>query len=189
MSRIGKQPIIIPGKVEIQIEGNQVTIKGPLGELKLDIHPQIEATVKEVSTEDGSTHQELQVTPKVETKESPALWGLTRALLANMVKGVVDGFEKKLEIEGVGFRAAMEGEKLVLNLGLSHPVYVEAPQGIKFSVEKNVITVTGIDRQLVGQMASKIRDCKKPEPYKGKGIHYVGEVIRRKAGKKAAGSE
>lgn len=178
MSRIGKQPITIPEGVEIKIENNQVSVKGPKGELNQDINPQIDLVMGD---------KELKVEPKGE--KLSALWGLTRALIANMVQGVTEGFEKQLEIEGVGYKVVMEGEKLVLSLGLSHLVYVEAPEGIKISVDKNVMTVTGIDKQLVGQTAAKIRDLKKPEPYKGKGIHYVGEVIRRKAGKKAVGSE
>jgi large subunit ribosomal protein L6 len=178
MSRIGKQPISIPEGVEIKITDNQISVKGPKGELKQDTLPEVDLVMEE---------KELKVKPKNEN--ASAVWGLTRALVANMVKGVTEGFEKKLEIEGVGFRAVMEGEKLVLSLGLSHLVYVEAPEGIKFSVEKNVMTVAGIDKQLVGQTAAKIRDLKKPEPYKGKGIHYLGEVVRRKAGKKAVGSE
>jgi len=118
-----------------------------------------------------------------------ALWGLSRAILANLVKGVTEGYEKKLEIEGVGFRAAVQGNKLVMSLGFSHPVEIEAPPGIDFKVEKNVITVSGIDKELVGQVSADIRSRKKPEPYKGKGIRYQGEVIKIKAGKKAVSSE
>ncbi len=180
MSRIGKQPITIPEGVEIKIDNGQISVKGPKGELKQDVNFQMDLVMED---------KELKVKPKGKGKNFSAIWGLTRALIANMVKGVTEGFEKKLEIEGVGYKVVMEGEKLVLSLGLSHLVYVEAPEGIKISVEKNVMTVTGIDKQLVGQITAKIRDLKKPEPYKGKGIHYVGEVIRRKAGKKVVGSE
>lgn len=190
MSRIGKQPIIIPENVEVKFDGLEIMVKGPKGELRQKITYNMELSFKDVENEDGKKHKELQISPKKKLKDSPALWGLTRALIANMIKGVLNGFEKKLAIDGVGYRAALEGNnKLVLSLGLSHTVNVEAPQGIVFNVEKNVITVSGFDKQLVGQVAAKIRDYKKPEPYKGKGIHYVGEVIRRKSGKKTAAGE
>ena len=133
--------------------------------------------------------KELQVIPQEKSKNSSALWGLLRALIFNMVKGVTEGFEKKLEIEGVGYRASLQDNKLVLNLGFSHPIEVDAPAGIEFKVDKNVITISGIDKQMVGQIAAKIRDYRKPEPYKGKGIRYSGEVVRRKTGKKATASE
>lgn len=180
MSRIGKQPIQIPENVEVKIIQDGIKVKGPKGELNQSIPSQIEVALKE---------KELVVTPRQKTKETPALWGLFRSLIFNMVQGVSQGFEKKLEIEGVGYRASLQGNKLVLNLGFSHPIEIEAPEGIEFKVDKNIITVSGIDKQLVGQMAAKIRAQRKPEPYKGKGIHYLGEVIRRKAGKKAAGTE
>jgi len=177
MSRIGKKPIEIPEAVEVKITGQQVNIKGAKGELSQVVRPEIKVEVKE---------GKIFVTCQIETKKSKALWGLTRALLQNMVKGVTEGYEKKLEIEGVGYRANLEGQDLVLNVGFSHPVKIVAPQGIKFGVEKNIITVSGIDKGLVGQIAAKIRKVRPPEPYKGKGIKYVGEQIRRKVGKKAA---
>lgn len=177
MSRIGKKPIKIPSGVEVKIEGNVVTVKGPKGELKQEVRPEIN-----VAQENG----ELLITPKKETKETNAFWGLTRALLANNLKGVSEGFEKRLEIEGVGYRANLEGDNLNLQLGFSHLVKIEAPEGIKFNVEKNAITVSGIDKGLVGQTAARIRAKKPPEPYKGKGIRYAGEQVRRKLGKKAA---
>ncbi len=180
MSRIGKQPIQIPENVEVKIIQDGIKVKGPKGELNQSIPSQIEVALKE---------KELVVTPRQKTKETPALWGLFRSLIFNMVQGVSQGFEKKLEIEGVGYRASLQGNKLVLNLGFSHPIEIEAPESIEFKVDKNIITVSGIDKQLVGQMAAKIRAQRKPEPYKGKGIHYLGEVIRRKAGKKAVGTE
>jgi len=180
MSRIGKQPIEIPEGVEVKIDQDEIRVKGPKGELAQEIPNEIEVTIKD---------NQVIVNPKKKTKNSPALWGLLRTLIANMVEGVINGYQKQLEIEGVGYRAILEGDKLVLSLGFSHSVEVTAPQGIEFKVEKNLITVSGIDKQMVGQIAADIRAKRKPEPYKGKGIHYLGEVIRRKAGKKAAGTE
>ena len=176
MSRVGKKPILIPQGVEVKIEGQNVSIKGPKGELSMKVRPEIK-----VALENG----QIIITPKKESKEVMAFWGLTRALLANNVKGVTEGFEKRLEIEGVGYRAALEGKDLNLQMGYSHPVKISAPDGITFSVEKNVITVSGTDRGLVGQTAAKIRDVRPPEPYKGKGIRYEGEQVRRKLGKRA----
>ena len=180
MSRIGKQPIQIPANVQVNISQDEVKIKGPQGELNQSIPSQLKLILEE---------QELKVIPQGKSKNTSALWGLFRSLIFNMVQGVSQGFEKKLEIEGVGYRASLQGNKLILNLGFSHPIEIEAPEGIEFKVDKNIITVSGIDKQLVGQLAAKIRDQRKPEPYKGKGIHYLGEVIRRKAGKKAVGTE
>ena len=177
MSRIGKRPIKIPSNVEVKIEGNRVTIKGPKGELSREIRPEIK-----VEESKGS----LVVFPKTKTKKSKAFWGLTRALLNNMVKGVYEGYEKKLEIQGLGYKANLEGETLVLMAGFTHPVKIETPPGIKITTEKKIITVSGIDKELVGQTASSIKKVRPVEPYKGKGIRYVGEVVRRKAGKKAA---
>ena len=178
MSRIGKKPIIIPESVEVKIENGKVTTKGPKGELLREFRPEIKIELK---------NGKIFVTPKIETKEKKilAFWGSTRAILANMVRGVTEGYEKKLEIEGVGYRATIEGNHLVLNVGFSHPVKIPAPAEIKFLVEKNTITVSGIDKELVGQVAAKIRAVRPPEPYKGKGIRYSGEQIRRKLGKKA----
>ncbi len=176
MSRVGKNPIELPQGVSIKIDGDNISVSGPKGELSLKKSPVI-GVVQEDSL--------IKVFIDKETKDSNALWGLTRSLIANMVEGVSKGFEKKLEIEGVGYRVELKGNKLVFALGFSHPVEFEAPEGIKFEVDKNVITVSGIDKCLVGQTAANIRKLKKPEPYKGKGIRYQGEVIRRKAGKKA----
>lgn len=178
MSRIGKQPVVIPAGVEITIQGNLVIVKGPKG--------QLENTFAEVITIEQKENK-IVITPNQETEDSQALWGLTRALIANMVTGVTVGFSKKMEINGVGYRAAVQGKKLVLNLGFSHPVEVIAPEGIDFVVDKNNIIVSGIDKQLVGKVAAEIREFRKPEPYKGKGIRYENEVVRRKAGKKAIG--
>ena len=175
MSRVGKKPILIPGNVEVKIEGQKVMIKGPKGELQREIRPEIKVEMR---------GNEIFVSPQIETKRTKAFWGLTRALIANMIKGVTEGFEKKLQIEGLGFRASIEDENLLLHIGFTHPVKIKTPLGIKFSIEKNIITVSGIDKELVGQIAAKIRKIKPPEPYKGKGIRYLGEVIRRKVGKK-----
>jgi len=183
MSRIGKKPIPIPDGVTVKIEGSNVTVTGPKGELTRDVRPEIAVTLEEGA---------VVVTPRKKTLETRAFWGLTRALLANMIQGVQEGYEKKLEIEGVGYRANVEGDQIVINAGFSHTVSIKQPEGIAFSVEKNIITVTGIDKELVGQAAAKIRAVRPPEPYKGTGIHYVGEHIRRKEGKKlatAAGAE
>lgn len=180
MSRIGKLPIEIPAGVEVKIEGRKVHVKGPKGELEIQSRPEIKLEVAENA---------VTCTPVDESVQTKAYWGLTRSLIANMIEGVVSGYEKKLEIEGVGYRAAAEGEKLVLNVGFSHPVNLSPPEGVSFAVEGNNITVTGIDKGLVTQFASKIRKAKPAEPYKGKGIHYEGEVVRRKLGKRAVGAE
>ena len=161
MSRIGKKPIEIPKGVEIKIENQKVIIKGPKGELSREICPEIEVAVKE---------EKIFVSPKIQTKKTGAFWGLTRALLANMIQGVTEGFEKKLEIKGIGYKSNLEEESLVLNVGFTHPVKMKKPEGINFSVEKNIITVSGIDKQLVGEVAAKIRQVRPPGVYKGKGI-------------------
>ncbi len=179
MSRIGKKPIKISEGTNVEIKGAHIVIKGPKGELGRTLHPDIEAEVRE---------SEIVLTPRRETKKSSALWGLSRSLVANMVEGVVSGFEKKLEFEGIGYRVNLDGDGLLMQLGFSHPVQFKAPTGIKFTVEKNTVTISGIDKELVGQTAAAIRKLKPPEPYKGKGIRYRGEIIRRKAGKKAVAS-
>ena len=176
MSRIGKQPIPIADNVDVAIDGASVSVKGPKGELSMEVHPEI------IVEKRGES---IIVSPKKD-KSSSALWGLTRALVANMVHGVTEGYEKRLEIEGVGYRAHVEGKNLVMQLGFSHLIEFPIPENISISVEGNAIDVSGIDKSLVGQAAAKIRAFKKPEPYKGKGIHYKGEHIRRKVGKKAA---
>jgi large subunit ribosomal protein L6 len=176
MSRIGKQLIAVPAGVEIKISGGDIVMHGPKGELRMYVPREIAVTAQD---------KIIAVTLARDTKDSRKLWGTIRALIANMIEGVTKGFEKKLEIEGVGFKAALMGKNLELALGFSHPVKVEAPADITFKVEKNTITISGISKELVGRIAANIRALKKPEPYKGKGIHYMGEVIRRKAGKKA----
>ena len=176
MSRVGKKPIEIPSGVSVVISNGSVTVKGPKGEITRSINPEVSLR------QENST---LIVVPVAKTKRTPALWGLTRAIVAHSVEGVSRGFEKKLEIEGIGYRVNLDGKDLVFALGFSHPVKFPAPAGIEFKVEKNVMRVSGFDKELVGETAAKIRALKKPEPYKGKGIHYQGEVVRRKAGKKA----
>ncbi|OGI26915.1 MAG: 50S ribosomal protein L6 [Candidatus Moranbacteria bacterium RIFOXYB1_FULL_43_19] len=180
MSRIGRKPIEIPEGVEVKISGNKISVKGPKGSLDFDFHDDIEAK---------NSEKEIQVTARRETKQSWALWGLTRMLIANMIQGATKGFEKKLELQGVGYRMATQGKKLNLALGFSHPVEVEVPEGLEARVEKNTLTISGIDKQKVGQFAASIRALKKVEPYKGKGFRYAGEIVRKKAGKKAVGAE
>lgn len=180
MSRIGKQIIKILENVEVKIDNDLITVKGSKGELKIQVRPEIKVEVE---------NKEIKLKPVIFHKDTQALWGTYRSHIANMIEGVTKGFEKRLEIEGVGYRANLEGKDLLLNLGYSHPVKVKAPEGIEFKVEKNTIIVSGIDKQLVGQLAAEIRSKRKPEPYKGKGIRYQGEIVRRKAGKKAVGTE
>jgi len=174
MSRIGKLPIPVPSGVTITVDSDTITVNGPKGSLTQFTMPGI--TVKQ----DGDT---IVVTRESDIKEHKSKHGLMRTLVANMVTGVTTGFSKKLEINGVGYRAASEGAKLKLALGFSHDVYYPLPQGVTATVEQNVITVSGINRQQVGQVAAEIRALKKPEPYKGKGIKYEGERVLRKAGK------
>ena len=181
MSRLGKLPINIVEGVTAKIEGKKIIIKGPKGELSQDLSDLVVVEIKE---------KEIIVSVKNEkNKKERAFWGLFRSLINNMVVGVTEGFEKKLEVNGVGYRVALSGKKLVLNVGYSHPVEFELPEGITMSVEANVITVIGIDKQLVGEVSAKIRKVRKPEPYKGKGIKYIDEVIRRKEGKTAGKGE
>jgi large subunit ribosomal protein L6 len=180
MSRIGKNPVKIPSGVTVEKkETNTVHVKGPKGELTAAFHPLIKITVA-----DGS----IVCTRASESKQAKSLHGLTRTLVFNMVEGVTKGFEKKLEIVGVGYRATVSGTKVVLNLGHSHPIDFPVPKGIKVEIDKekkNILIISGIDKQLIGETAAKIRALRKPEPYKGKGIKYLGEHIVRKAGKAA----
>jgi large subunit ribosomal protein L6 len=174
MSRVGKRPIPIPDKVTVTIKGHHIAVEGPKGKLDIDIDPVITAKIED---------NEIIVTRPNDARRNRALHGLTRALIANMTQGVSVGFEKKLEMQGVGYRAAAQGKALNFQLGYSHPILFEPPPGIELSVDRNIVTVSGIDKQAVGQVAAQIRGLRKPEPYKGKGIRYVGEYVRRKAGK------
>ncbi len=176
MSRIGKAPVSVPDKVDVKVDGNHVAVKGPLGN--------IERRFKGVNIAlDG---QQVKVTPVDESRTNRALWGLSRTLIQNMVSGVSQGFTRVLEINGVGYRAEVKGTTLVLTLGHSHPINFELPQGIKAEVEKQTtVKLSGVDKELLGQTAAKIRSFRPPEPYKGKGVKYKEETIRRKAGKAA----
>lgn len=177
MSRIGKQTIRVPEKVSVAIEGSRVKMKGPRGEIEREFHPDME-----IVQNDG----ELRVNRASDRRDHRSLHGLTGSLLAAMVKGVVDGFEKKLEIVGVGYRAEAAGKALRLHLGYSHPITYEAPEGINLKVESpTLVAVSGVDKEKVGQAAAEIRALRPPEPYKGKGVRYQGEQVRRKAGKTA----
>lgn len=180
MSRIGKKPIIIVPGAQVEIQGNAVKVKGPKGQLERIFPAEIKIEQK---------NNEIVTSPHVATKKTNALWGLTRMLLFNMIQGVTDGYQKKLIINGIGFKFSLEGNDLVLNIGYSHPVKFKAPENITFSLEKNVLTISGFNKELVSQTAANIRKIKKPEPYKGKGIIYEGEVIRKKVGKKAISSK
>ena len=175
MSRIGKLPVALPKGVDISIKGQVVEVKGPKGVLSREFHPLVS-----VEKDDGS----LRVKPLEESIKAKALWGLSRSLLNNMVTGVSQGYTRVLEINGVGYRAELKGTALNLSLGFSHPVVFELPQGIEAKVDKNtIITLTGIDKELLGQTAATIRAFRPPEPYKGKGVKYAEETIRRKVGK------
>lgn len=177
MSRIGRAPVAIPKGVEIKMTDHHIAVKGPKGELTRDLHPDMAVEIT-----DGSLH----VTRPSDDKAHRALHGLTRALINNMVKGVTDGFRKELEIIGVGFRAEQKAKGVLLNVGFTHGVFITSPTGIKIEVPKPTsVVISGIDGELVGHVAAVIRDVRKPEPYKGKGIRYVGEIVKTKAGKTA----
>ncbi|MHC1737875.1 MAG: 50S ribosomal protein L6 [Ignavibacteriaceae bacterium] len=177
MSRIGKKPVSIPPKVSVDIKGNNVVVKGPKGTLEDNFHPNMK-----IEMQDGV----IVVTRPDDQKENKALHGLTRALIQNLILGVSEGFTKTLDIVGVGYRVEQKGSALLINIGYSHPIYFIPPEGITVQATSNTqIVVTGIDKQLVGAVSAKIRSFRKPEPYKGKGIKYSTEVIRRKAGKTA----
>lgn len=185
MSRIGKNPVVIPAGVEVQLNGQEFKAKGKLGELSLTIHEDVAAAIEEVANDDGKTAKVVRLSPRVETREARQIWPTMRTLVSNIFVGVSEGYTKKLEIVGVGYRANMQGNDLVLSLGFSHEVRYAIPQGIKIEVEKQTaLSISGIDKQRVGQVAAEIRGFKKPEPYKGKGIRYADEFIVRKEGKK-----
>ena len=176
MSRVGKYPVEIPQGVQVAIAGRLLTAKGQLGELKLELSEQVETTVAD---------NKVTVQPRTEERQARMMWGTTRALVASMVKGVSSGYEKSMEITGTGYRAAVQGKNLELSLGYSHPVVYPIPDGIKITCERpTAIKVEGVDKRLVGQVAAEIRGFRGPEPYKGKGIRYTTEQIRRKEGKK-----
>jgi large subunit ribosomal protein L6 len=176
MSRIGKKPIDIPSGVDVKLADNKITVKGPKGTLERQLHPEINVDIEGAS---------ILVTRPSDQKKHRALHGLTRTLVSNMVEGVTKGFEKQLELVGVGYRAAMQGNKLVLNVGYSHPVEMVPDKGLSVEVgqKQNLIIISGYDKEVVGQFAAKVRAVREPEPYKGKGIKYSDEKIRRKAGK------
>jgi len=175
MSRVGRLPITIPSGVDVDVKGSHIKVKGPKGTLERDVTPHLS-----VVSEEG----QLRVERPDEAKRSRELHGLTRSLINNMVVGVTEGYTRDLEIQGIGYRAQLVGKKLQLNLGYSHPIEIDPPEGIAFEVENPTkVAVTGIDKELVGRIAAQIRATRKPEPYKGKGVRYVGEVVRRKAGK------
>ena len=181
MSRIGKKPIVIPSGVEATVSSHHVSVKGPKGQLEIDVHPN--TTIELI---DGESGKEITVLVEdLSTKLNRSLWGTTRSNIANLVIGVTDGFSKQLEVNGVGYKVALSGSMLKLSLGYSHDIDFKLPDGVSAEVEKNVITLHGADKQMVGQTAAEIRKLRKPEPYKGKGIKYIDEVIRRKAGKAA----
>ncbi len=177
MSRVGKQIITLPAKTDLTVSDGLIVVKGPEGEISRKIHPLVEVKIAE---------REVTVHPKRQTIESRALWGTFASHISNMVNGVNKPFEKKLILEGIGFKSEVRGNELVMALGFSHPVHVPIPADLKVTAEKNIITVSGIDKERVGGFAAKVRSLKKPEPYKGKGMRYEGEVIKRKQGKKSA---
>lgn len=181
MSRIGKKPVAIPAGVDVKLDGNHISVKGPKGELSLDFNPEISVKVE------GA---EIVVTRPSDDKEHRSLHGLTRTLISNMVIGVTEGYKKTLEVNGVGYRAQKQGNNLVMNLGYSHQVIMPEVEGISIEVPSaNSIVISGADKQLVGQFAAKVRAKRPPEPYKGKGIKYSDEHIRRKEGKAAKGAK
>jgi large subunit ribosomal protein L6 len=177
MSRIGKKPVAIPSGVEVTLDKRVVSVKGPKGTLSFEHRREVKVTIEEGS---------LQVAKVGETKQAQALWGTTAKSIANMIAGVTTGFEKALELNGVGYRMNLQGKKLALALGFSHPVEMMLPEGISAVLEGNVLKISGSDKQQVGEFAAVVRKLKPVEPYKGKGFRYVGEIVRRKEGKKAA---
>ncbi|MFO7814663.1 MAG: 50S ribosomal protein L6 [Halanaerobiales bacterium] len=174
MSRIGKQPVDIPEKVDVDIDGEKVTVKGPNGEISREFNSSFDINIED---------EAVVVKRPSDSKDDRSEHGLIRSLIEGMVEGVTEGFKKKLELVGVGYSAKVQGSDLILELGYSHPIKIEAREGINFDVEKNIVTVSGYDKQLVGDIAANIREQRKPEPYKGKGVRYVDEHIRRKVGK------
>lgn len=178
MSKVGKNPIVIPEKTDVSVVDGVLTVKGPLGTLEKQVHSSVSIVVE---------GNEVKVSPVNTSKLSRSLWGTFGSHVKNMIQGVNEKFIRKLEVHGVGYKVDLQGKTLKLSVGFSHPVLMSVPEGLEVAVEKNVITVSGIDKDLVGQFAANIRAVKKPEPYKGKGIRYEGEYVRQKQGKKAAG--
>jgi len=176
MSRIGKKPIAIPQGVKIELHRSTLSVTGPKGTLALEVNPEVKITIGE---------QEVQIEKIGKSKKAPAIWGTETRLIENMLEGVTKGFQKQLELSGVGYRMAVAGKKINLSLGFSHPVEVEIFEGIEVKIENAIMTISGIDKQKVGQFSANIKALKPVEPYKGKGFHYVGEYVRRKEGKKA----
>jgi large subunit ribosomal protein L6 len=181
MSKIGKKPITVPAGVTAEEKAGFIVVKGKGGEIKVSILPYCSITIS-----DAADGKEMKIAITSEERQARANWGTMAALLRNAVSGVTAGYEKKLQLEGIGYRASVEGKSVVLALGFSHPVNFPLPEGISAAVAKNIITISGINKEVVGKIAADIRKLKKPEPYQGKGIRYVGEFVRRKAGKKAA---
>ena len=179
MSRIGKKELVVPSGVDAVINGGKITVKGPKGEMVMNLPMGVTVAIE---------NRLVVIKPNSESKQDRSSWGTCRAKIANLFNGVTVGFEKKLEIEGVGYRATVEGSELTLIVGFTNPVKISAPSGVSFTVLKNLITVSGIDKEAVTLTAAKVKAAKRPEPYKGKGIRYQGEKIRRKVGKKAASS-
>jgi len=187
MSRIGKQPVNIPEGIQVSLTEDQIEVSGAKGKLIEKIVPGVKVEIKDKKDEPG---REIVVSVQnPENKEERSRWGLQRSLINNMVVGLTEGFTKQLEVNGVGYKVVLQGQKLVLNVGYSHPVDYNLPAGIEAQIEKNVITLKGYDKQLIGKVAAEIRSVRKPEPYKGKGIKYMEEVIRRKEGKIAKTAE
>jgi len=180
MSRIGKQPIKIPSDVTVSIDDRNVQVKGPKGTLDFSASYEVELKMED---------NQLSVEKVGKTKNAPALWGTTRSNIQNMIEGVTNGFKKELELHGVGYKMAVQGKKLILNLGYSHPIEMEISEGLNVSIDNNILTVEGIDKQQVGQFAAVVRSKRKVEPYKGKGFRYVGEQFIKKEGKRAVAAE
>lgn len=185
MSRIGSKPIEVPEGVEIQVNGQDVKAKGKLGELDLNVHDEVSVKIEDVANDDGKTTKVVSFEPKSNSRFAKQIWPTMRTLVNNMIVGVSEGYSKKLEIKGVGYRGNLQGKTLVLALGFSHEVRFDVPEGVKLTMDGQTgIEVSGIDKQQVGQVAAKIRGFKPPEPYKGKGIRYADEYVLRKEGKK-----
>jgi large subunit ribosomal protein L6 len=185
MSRIGKKPVAVPEGVEINVNGQDVKAKGKLGELELVINDEVSIKLDEVANDEGKTEKVIVLEPKSNSRFAKQIWPTMRTLVDNIIVGVTEGYSKKLEIKGVGYRGALQGKTLVLNLGFSHEVRYDVPQNVEVKMDGQTnIEVSGIDKQAVGQVAAKIRGFKPPEPYKGKGIRYVDEYVVRKEGKK-----